>query len=592
MLAMLAAALLGACPADVDQNSRVDIFDVVAIHRAWGPCEGDCPEDINGDRVVNSVDLGHVSSSWGPCPAGPPLPAVVRISPPLTGELEIAVSSQVPYTLASARGDWRSSAIDSHFLMSHTLASDEFAETFTLLTADLAESYTFDNVADPSLPALYVRVDAAQGESDPALVTVATDEAETNVAAATLAVALEALGEHNFARTASRDASGCVVVCEAGEYEWTRGLREDGRNKPVIPAEYDWLTIRAAADGVGEVAFTRSTPPYPQVKWLKVENVVFRAPSLIEEEEDENGDDDEGDDEDFGDEGDEEENEEDDDDRDLPTTATKPNHGLLINGNTDATLWLQNVTFDGGAPGGDEEAADDDHPGNGRGPKARPRNGNGKDKNDDGAFDGPYMIDTGFKQIFALNVTLRDVPNAFPGTTIPSVFRDITIEGLKQDGFREPGAILGLTLSKSDIGRHSDVIQFAGQFVEHAIIADVVAEDGVVAPFLFARNEPKLKQAHLRRLALVNVHAPNVEQGSQVMNIRVDSLTMRGCTLGLLELRPNKTDDGRPIWTLMQNVHIDETNVIPTLRVKGDIDKEPSNFLKPDRLNGTPTTLR
>lgn len=55
------------CPADVVADGQVNVFDLVAVLKAWGPCPG-CPEDVVEDGVVDVFDLIEVLDSWGACP--------------------------------------------------------------------------------------------------------------------------------------------------------------------------------------------------------------------------------------------------------------------------------------------------------------------------------------------------------------------------------------------------------------------------------------------------------------------------------------------------------------------------------------------
>ena len=48
---------------DVDCNDAVDMDDLLAVLRAWGPCR-DCPEDIDRDGVVDGDDLAILLRHW------------------------------------------------------------------------------------------------------------------------------------------------------------------------------------------------------------------------------------------------------------------------------------------------------------------------------------------------------------------------------------------------------------------------------------------------------------------------------------------------------------------------------------------------
>jgi hypothetical protein len=54
------------CPADVNGDSTVNVFDLLAVLAVWGGSGG--PEDINGDGIVDVLDLLAVLGAWGPCP--------------------------------------------------------------------------------------------------------------------------------------------------------------------------------------------------------------------------------------------------------------------------------------------------------------------------------------------------------------------------------------------------------------------------------------------------------------------------------------------------------------------------------------------
>lgn len=56
-------------------DGQVDVFDLLALLDAWGPCPDptNCPADIapspGGDGVVNVFDLLELLGRWGPCPS-------------------------------------------------------------------------------------------------------------------------------------------------------------------------------------------------------------------------------------------------------------------------------------------------------------------------------------------------------------------------------------------------------------------------------------------------------------------------------------------------------------------------------------------
>jgi hypothetical protein len=55
------------CPADLNGDNVVDVFDLLGLLAAWGPCPG-CDADLNGDDVVDVFDLLALLAAWGPCP--------------------------------------------------------------------------------------------------------------------------------------------------------------------------------------------------------------------------------------------------------------------------------------------------------------------------------------------------------------------------------------------------------------------------------------------------------------------------------------------------------------------------------------------
>ena len=55
------------CPADLNNDGKVNIDDLFIILGAWGTCDN-CPEDLTGDGKVNIDDLFVILGEWGPCP--------------------------------------------------------------------------------------------------------------------------------------------------------------------------------------------------------------------------------------------------------------------------------------------------------------------------------------------------------------------------------------------------------------------------------------------------------------------------------------------------------------------------------------------
>jgi len=63
------AACAGALPSpDLDGNGVVDVFDLLELLSAWGPCAGaplPCPADLDASRAVDVFDLLELLSAWG-----------------------------------------------------------------------------------------------------------------------------------------------------------------------------------------------------------------------------------------------------------------------------------------------------------------------------------------------------------------------------------------------------------------------------------------------------------------------------------------------------------------------------------------------
>jgi hypothetical protein len=56
-----------ACPADLNGDNVVDVFDLLALLAAWGPCASGCPADLDGNGAVDVFDLLALLGDWGPC---------------------------------------------------------------------------------------------------------------------------------------------------------------------------------------------------------------------------------------------------------------------------------------------------------------------------------------------------------------------------------------------------------------------------------------------------------------------------------------------------------------------------------------------
>lgn len=54
------------CTGDLTGSGSVDVFDMLALLDAWGPCP-DCAADLTGDDVVDVFDLLALLDNWGAC---------------------------------------------------------------------------------------------------------------------------------------------------------------------------------------------------------------------------------------------------------------------------------------------------------------------------------------------------------------------------------------------------------------------------------------------------------------------------------------------------------------------------------------------
>jgi hypothetical protein len=57
------------CPADLNGDGAVDVFDLLALLGAWGECNdpGNCPADLTRDGSVDVFDLLALLGAWGEC---------------------------------------------------------------------------------------------------------------------------------------------------------------------------------------------------------------------------------------------------------------------------------------------------------------------------------------------------------------------------------------------------------------------------------------------------------------------------------------------------------------------------------------------
>jgi hypothetical protein len=56
-----------ACEGDFNNDGAVDVFDLLELLGAWGPCFG-CPQDLDGSGAVDVFDLLTLLGAWGSCP--------------------------------------------------------------------------------------------------------------------------------------------------------------------------------------------------------------------------------------------------------------------------------------------------------------------------------------------------------------------------------------------------------------------------------------------------------------------------------------------------------------------------------------------
>jgi hypothetical protein len=58
------------CLGDLDGSGGVDVFDLLTLLGAWGPCDdlNDCPADLNNSGDVDVFDLLILLGAWGECP--------------------------------------------------------------------------------------------------------------------------------------------------------------------------------------------------------------------------------------------------------------------------------------------------------------------------------------------------------------------------------------------------------------------------------------------------------------------------------------------------------------------------------------------
>jgi hypothetical protein len=99
-LSLLVEMAEGGCDADLTGDYSVDVFDLLALLGAWGPCPGGCAADLNGDGAVDVFDLLALLGAWGPCPP----PAVGACCMP-SGACQSVPPTQCAATGGSYQGD-------------------------------------------------------------------------------------------------------------------------------------------------------------------------------------------------------------------------------------------------------------------------------------------------------------------------------------------------------------------------------------------------------------------------------------------------------------------------------------------------------
>lgn len=56
------------CPADINNDNTVNVFDLLDLLAAWGSCPARCAADLDSNGTVNVFDLLALLAEWGPCP--------------------------------------------------------------------------------------------------------------------------------------------------------------------------------------------------------------------------------------------------------------------------------------------------------------------------------------------------------------------------------------------------------------------------------------------------------------------------------------------------------------------------------------------
>ena len=59
-------SLTNACIADINDDEKVDVDDLLALLGSWGRCVN-CGADFNQDTYVDVIDLLYLIDSWGIC---------------------------------------------------------------------------------------------------------------------------------------------------------------------------------------------------------------------------------------------------------------------------------------------------------------------------------------------------------------------------------------------------------------------------------------------------------------------------------------------------------------------------------------------
>lgn len=70
MLFSASVTIVLSCPADLNGDELVNVFDLLVLLGQWGNCDAPdgCAADLNGDETINVFDLLELLGAWGACP--------------------------------------------------------------------------------------------------------------------------------------------------------------------------------------------------------------------------------------------------------------------------------------------------------------------------------------------------------------------------------------------------------------------------------------------------------------------------------------------------------------------------------------------